>query len=94
MDMREKVEHVVRNKKILGLHQTANWLTRYDIPKFALQNGIKRRETSRKQLNFGVTFLWQNVCNLFYGYEIKGRTRRAEPNYPWFTTNCKLVDEI
>ena len=141
----------MRNKIIHGLHKTANWLTRYDIPKFWAskwhqmsrnvektaklwghfsmakrlqfvlriwdkrkntscgtklsmvyiklqtgwqdmtfqsfepQNGIKCRETSRKQLNFGVTFLWQNVCNLFYGYEIKGKTRRAEQNYPWFT---------
>ena len=74
----------MQNKIILGLQKTANWLTRYDIPKFALQNVIKRRETSA----------WQNVCNLFYGYEIKGRTHRAEQNYPRFTSNCKLVGEI
>ena len=54
----------------------------------------KKKETSRKQLNFGVTFLLQNVCNLFYGYEIKCKARRAEQNYPGFTSNCKLVDEI
>ena len=58
------------------------------------KNVEKCRETSRKQLNFGVTFLWQNVCNLFYGYEIKRRTPRAESNYPWFTSNCKLVEVI
>ncbi len=150
----------MRNKVILGLHQTANWLTRYDIPNvwalkwhqmsrnvektakllghfsmarrlqfvlriwdkrlntsygtklswvyiklqtgwqymtfqsFEHQNGIECQEPSRKQWNFGVTFLWQDVCNLFYEYEIKGWTRRAEQSYPGFTSNCKLVDEI
>ena len=52
----------MRNKSIHGLHQTAKWLTRYDIPKFALQNGITTsrnvKKTAKRLGHFSIFFFF------------------------------------